>query len=53
MPKKFLIVDTDDFSIEAGRTHPDAQGQARRIVEQRYQDRIEELYAAGGVETVS
>ena len=50
MPKKFLILDRD-FSIEAGELTPTLKVK-RRVVEKVHQDRIEELYAAGGVETV-
>jgi len=50
MPKKFLIVDTD-FTIERGELTPTLKVK-RRVVEKLYHDRIEELYAAGGVETV-
>jgi long-chain acyl-CoA synthetase len=50
MPKKFLIIDTD-FTIERGELTPTLKVK-RRVVEKLYQDRIEELYAAGGVETV-
>jgi long-chain acyl-CoA synthetase len=50
MPKKFLILDRD-FSIEAGELTPTLKVK-RRVVEKLHQDRIEELYAAGGVETV-
>ena len=50
MPKKFLILDRD-FSIEAGELTPTLKVK-RRVVEKIHQARIEELYAAGGVETV-
>jgi len=50
MPKKFLILD-HDFSIEAGELTPTLKVK-RRVVEQVHKERIEELYAAGGVETV-
>jgi long-chain acyl-CoA synthetase len=50
MPKKFLILDRD-FTIEAGELTPTLKVK-RRVVEKLHQDRIEELYAAGGVETV-
>ena len=50
MPKKFLILDRD-FSIEAGELTPTLKVK-RRVVEKIHQTRIEELYAAGGVETV-
>jgi long-chain acyl-CoA synthetase len=50
MPKKFLILDRD-FSIEAGELTPTLKVK-RRVVEKVHADRIEELYAAGGVETV-
>jgi long-chain acyl-CoA synthetase len=50
MPKKFLIIDTD-FTIERGELTPTLKVK-RRVVEKLYHDRIEELYAAGGVETV-
>ena len=50
MPKKFLIIDTD-FTIERGELTPTLKVK-RRVVEKLYKDRIEELYAAGGVETV-
>ncbi len=50
MPKKFLILDRD-FSIEAGELTPTLKVK-RRVVEKIHADRIEELYAAGGVETV-
>jgi len=50
MPKKFLVLDRD-FSIESGELTPTLKVK-RRIVEQIHKERIEELYAAGGVETV-
>jgi len=50
MPKKFLIID-QDFTIERGELTPTLKVK-RRVVEKAYKDRIEELYAAGGVETV-
>jgi len=50
MPKKFLIID-QDFTIERGELTPTLKVK-RRVVEKLYKDRIEELYAAGGVETV-
>ncbi|MEZ4412202.1 MAG: long-chain fatty acid--CoA ligase [Gemmatimonadales bacterium] len=50
MPKKFLILDRD-FSIETGELTPTLKVK-RRVVEKIHKDRIEELYAAGGVETV-
>ncbi len=50
MPKKFLILDRD-FSIEAGELTPTLKVK-RRVVEKLHQERIEELFAAGGVETV-
>ncbi len=50
MPKKFLILDRD-FSIEAGELTPTLKVK-RRVVEKIHQERIEELFAAGGVETV-
>jgi long-chain acyl-CoA synthetase len=50
MPKKFLILDRD-FSIEAGELTPTLKVK-RRVVEKVHQARIEELFAAGGVETV-
>ena len=50
MPKKFLILDRD-FSIEAGELTPTLKVK-RRVVEKIHQARIEELFAAGGVETV-
>ena len=50
MPKKFLILDRD-FTIESGELTPTLKVK-RRIVEKIHQARIEELYAAGGVETV-
>jgi long-chain acyl-CoA synthetase len=50
MPKKFLILDRD-FSIEAGELTPTLKVK-RRIVAELHKERIEELYAAGGVETV-
>jgi len=50
MPKKFLILDRD-FTIEAGELTPTLKVK-RRVVEKIHQERIEELFAAGGVETV-
>ena len=50
MPKKFLILDRD-FSIETGELTPTLKVK-RRVVEKIHKERIEELYAAGGVETV-
>jgi len=50
MPKKFLILDRD-FSIESGELTPTLKVK-RRVVEKIHKERIEELYAAGGVETV-
>ncbi len=50
MPKKFLILD-QDFSIESGELTPTLKVK-RRVVEKIHKARIEELYAAGGVETV-
>jgi len=50
MPKKFLLLD-HDFSIEAGELTPTLKVK-RRVVEKLHHARIEELYAAGGAETV-
>jgi long-chain acyl-CoA synthetase len=50
MPKKFLLLDRD-FSIETGELTPTLKVK-RRVVEKMHQARIEELYAAGGVEMV-
>jgi long-chain acyl-CoA synthetase len=50
MPKKFLIL-ARDFSIETGELTPTLKVK-RRVVEKLYKARIEELYAAGGAETV-
>ncbi len=43
MPKKVLLV-KDDFTIEAGELTPTLKVK-RRVVEEKYQDSIEELYA--------
>jgi long-chain acyl-CoA synthetase len=53
MPKKLLLL-PDDFSIEAGELTPTLKVK-RRVVEERYRDRIEALYAerAGGTHDVA
>jgi long-chain acyl-CoA synthetase len=52
MPKKLLLL-PEDFSIEAGELTPTLKVK-RRVVEQRYHDRIEALYAEreGGVHDI-
>jgi long-chain acyl-CoA synthetase len=44
-PKKFLLL-RDDFTIESGELTPTLKVK-RRVVAQRYADRIEQLYASG------
>ena len=53
MPKKLLLL-PEDFTIEAGELRPTLKVK-RRVVEQRYRDQIEALYAerAGGVHDVA
>jgi hypothetical protein len=53
MPKKLLLL-PEDFSIEAGELTPTLKVK-RRVVEQRYHDRIEALYAEreGGVHDIA
>ena len=53
MPKKLLLL-PEDFTIEAGELTPTLKVK-RRVVEQRYRDQIEALYAerAGGVHDVA
>ena len=42
-PKKFLLLE-DDFTIESGELTPTLKVK-RRVVEKRYADQIERLYA--------
>ena len=46
VPKKILLL-TEDFSIEGGELTPTLKVK-RRVVEQRYRDRIDALYALPG-----